>query len=450
MSGGDGWPRPSRRILALVILVVVLSALVRIVDLDRFPGLVFDEYYYAHDAIVLLHGDLAGTSATPWKPAAARSAAHPDLAKLAIAAGSAMLGDNAWGRRLPAALAGTALIALVFPLARRLGLSDGWALAALLLAASDPMLMLESRLAVLDMFVAAATVAAVYLALRYVQSDLHLGWLLACGAVLGAAVACKWSGALAGAAVLVVIAPPLVRAGLARRLLAALGLLAAVCMVVYVAASIPYFLGGHGLADWLRLQHYMATFGWGVRGDRAFASRPITWPFDVHPIWYKWALTERGLTGLLAIGNPVLWWSGAVAWVVLAVQAVVRRSWRLGLAPALAGVLYLPWLATTRQTYIYYMVPVIPFIAIVLSVGLARLAGDRRGPAPDVAGAAGPPSSDGSASPAAEGSRRRRRLAAGAFVGVTVVVGLLYIPFVIGFPVPFEYYRLVTPLTTWK
>ena len=50
------------------------------------------------------------------------SAAHLDLAKLAIAAGIEVFGDNAWGWRVPAALAGIVVIALVFPLGRRLGL----------------------------------------------------------------------------------------------------------------------------------------------------------------------------------------------------------------------------------------------------------------------------------------------------------------------------------------
>ena len=48
------------------------------------------------------------------------------------------------------------------------------------------------------------------------------------------------------------------------------------------------------------------------------------------------------------------------------------------------------------------------------------------------------------------GVRRGRRLAAWAFCLACVVVGALYVPFVLGMPVPFEYYRLLTPFTTWK
>ena len=201
-------PPVSRTVLVLVLLVVALSAAVRLVDLGRFPGTVFDEYYYVHDARAVLHGGLAGTPEEPWRPSGVRSDAHPDLAKLAIAASIAAVGDGPWGWRLPAALAGIAVIALVFPLARRLGLSDEWSLAALVLAAADPMLMLESRLAVLDMFVALCTVLSVYLGLRFVQSGFRLWWLVACAAALGAAVACKWSGLLAVLAVLVVVLPP--------------------------------------------------------------------------------------------------------------------------------------------------------------------------------------------------------------------------------------------------
>ncbi len=441
LTPAGGLPPLSRRVIAVVLLVVALSAAVRLVDLGRYRDVVFDEHYYVHDARVLLRGDLAGSAEEPWKPAAPRSVAHPDLAKLAIAAGILVAGDGPWGWRFPGALAGVALVALVFPLARRLGLSDEWALAALILAASDPMLMLHSRLAVLDIYVALFTALAVYLGLRHVESGFRAGWLVACGAALGAAVASKWSGLLALPAVLLVVGPPLWRRGGATRVLPAAAALFLPAAAVYLAASAPYFLAGHGPGDWLRLQTHMATFGWGVTGDRSFASRPVTWPFDVHPIWYAWSVGPGGTSGLLAIGDFLLWWAGVLAWVVLGVQALLRRDWRLGLAPALVAVLYLPWLLTSRQTYIYYMVPVVPFIAVLVATGLARVAGADWSPASTVAV---------SLEEAGGGGRRSGRVAAWAFCLACALVGLLYVPFVIGVPVPFDYYVLLTPFTTWK
>jgi dolichyl-phosphate-mannose--protein O-mannosyl transferase len=290
----------------------------------------------------------------------------------------------------------------------------------------------------------------VYLGLRYVQSGFRLWWLVACAAALGAAVACKWSGLLAVLAVLVVLLPPLIRHG--REVVRPVSVLAVLVLVppaVYLLSSVPYFAAGHGLGDWLRLQEYMATFGWGVSGDRPFASPPISWPFDAHPIWYRWSDGPRGTVGLLAIGNVLLWWAGVAAWVVLGLLAVLRRDWRLGVAPALVAALYLPWLLTSRQTYIYYMVPVVPFLAVLVATGLARIAGATWAQPP---GAAAPAGSDVAPDLAGErpGGRRVRRSAAWAFCVACAVVGALYVPFVLGLPVPFEYYELLTPFTTWK
>jgi dolichyl-phosphate-mannose--protein O-mannosyl transferase len=442
-------PPISRTVLALVLLVVALSAAVRLVDLGRFQETVFDEYYYVHDARALLHSGLVGAPGESWRPAGVRSVAHPDLAKLAIAAGIAVLGDDPWGWRVPGALAGIALVALVFPLARRLGLTDEWALAALMLAAADPMLMLESRLAVLDTFAALGTALSIYLALRFVQEGFRLSWLVACAAALGAAVACKWSGLLAFPAVLLVLVPPLVRGRGRVRPLPVVGILVLVSFGVYLLSSVPYFVAGHGPGDWLRLQQYMATFGWGVKGDRSFASAPRTWPFDAYPIWYKWSVDQTGTVGLLAIGNFLLWWASIAAWVCMSVLAVLRRDWRLGIVPAIVGALYLPWLLTTRQTYIYYMVPVVPFLAVLVATALGRIAGAPWATAPAARGEAGRGVLPAEVSE--EGSRRRaRRVAAWAFCLACVVVGVLYVPFVLGVPVPFDYYVLLTPFTTWK
>ena len=192
----------------------------------------------------------------------------------------------------------------------------------------------------------------------------------------------------------------------------------------------------------------MATFGWGVKGDRSFASAPRTWPFDAYPIWYKWSIGPTGTIGLLAIGNFLLWWASIAAWVCMSVLAVLRRDWRLGIVPAIVGVLYLPWLLTTRQTYIYYMVPVVPFLAVLVATALARIAGAPWAIPP------GEQTEKARGVPAAEagegGSRRGRRLAAWAFCLACAVVGALYVPFVLGVPVPFDYYVFLTPFTTWK
>ena len=72
-----------------------------------------------------------------------------------------------------------------------------WAFAALLFAAADPLLIAQSRIAMLDLFLALWTVASIYCALRYASSGRTWPWLWLCALALGAAVATKWSGSFA-------------------------------------------------------------------------------------------------------------------------------------------------------------------------------------------------------------------------------------------------------------
>ena len=233
----------------------------------------------------------------------------------------------------------------------------------------------------------------------------------------------------------------------------------------------------------------MLDFNWGVRGSMSFASRPVTWLFDAHPIWYRSFEGKEGTTGLISLGNPLLWWAGALALVVLGVRALLRRDLRLGLAPLLVALLYLPWLLTSRQAYIFYMTPVVPFLAILVASALSRIAGRRAAPCTPQAlgfgggalvaaaaiGAAGlgegllgqargalwrgGAAAAGAALAAAaviaalRGPERRLALVAAlawAYVGATAGFALAWLPFLLGYPVLFEYYQRLTWFVTWK
>jgi len=489
----------SRAIVALVLVVIALSAAVRLIDLGVFPTIVFDEHYYVHDANVLLHGHIGPLAPAPWKPGADTSLAHPPLGVLSIAAGIAALGNDPWGWRVPSALAGTALIALVYPLARRLGLAPRWALAALVLAASDTMLIAESRIGVLDPFVALWSAACIYCALRYVQSGRPARWLALTGLAGGLAVASKWSGALALLAAVAIVALDAWRrrreaatAGAGGAAASADGkapaaplhpvravlLLVALPLALYVLSYGPYFASGHTPRQWLHLQGYMATFNWGVHGSSAMASRPLTWIFDADPIWYRWALSPHGVVGLVAIGNPLLLWSSIAACLGLVWLAARRRDASLAAAPLLAAVLYLPWLLTSRQAYIYYLTPAIPFLAIAVAAALAQLSAGRSlagrpaalccaaGAALMALAAGGTPllrlgalaalivalvvaarlapADDAGPRPGVAG------VAPWLFVGAVAGLAVAWLPFVVSQAAPFAYYARLAWLTSWR
>src|SRR5918992_2373979 len=144
-----------------------------------------------------------------------QSRAHPPLGKWLIGSGIGILGYEPVGWRVAAAIAGVLTIALCFVLGRRLLASalDGrgatiGAFAAAGLLATDFLHLVQSRIAMLDVFIVLFVVAAVTAIIldrdrdRAVSRDdliwrLTLGrpWRLVAGAWLGAAAAPKGAGA---------------------------------------------------------------------------------------------------------------------------------------------------------------------------------------------------------------------------------------------------------------
>ena len=375
-------------IIMAVILVLIFSATVRLYELQRPNVLVFDETYYAKDAHTVLHGYLGPNTGYSWEPGKEISWPHPEYGKFAIALGEAAFGNASFGWRIVPAICGTLLLVLVYPLGRRFGLSPPWALLGLILAASDFLGIVQSRIATLDIFVALWSVLCIYLALRYVQTGHRLRWLFLCGLAGGLAFGTKWSGGfavVAAAAIMLLYRRRSWRQPVGPLIINALrdAVLPAVALVVlpvaaYFASYTVYFLKGHHtLSQWWALQHQMWWFNENLHATHTYASKAYTWIFDYRPVWYYWVQVHNTVHGIISIGNPLLWWASVPALLGLVVLAVRRRDRRLALLPLMVAVLYLPWLHASRTSFMYYMTPVAPFMALAVAMALRELSASR-------------------------------------------------------------------------
>jgi dolichyl-phosphate-mannose-protein mannosyltransferase len=414
-------PKSRRIVIVTVVTLIAISTVLRCWHVDQPKDYMFDEVYYAKDAKAIVDGRVGpNAKKNSWEPGDEVSWPHPEAGKFAIALGIALAGDRPVGWRLSSVVAGVVLLCCIYPLARRLGLPRPWALAALLMAAADPLNLVQSRIATLDVFVAMWTVVCILFALRYVQERRSL-WLLMSGVVGGLALATKWSGALAlvAAAAIVLLAPRLAAQAPEDRAPAPAGetgtpdpppaddqhsrseasgirsswrpvvsgaLLAVVCLVavplvVYLLSYSQYFWSGHTWSDWRELHRQMWHFNLTLSAPHSYASAPVTWIADYRPVWYSFLDTDGMYEGVVATGNPFLWWTAIAALVAVPVASLRGRgSGGALLTAVVVAILYLPWMAVTRTSFLYYMAPVAPMLAILVAQALWHVSG--AGPEP--------------------------------------------------------------------
>jgi dolichyl-phosphate-mannose-protein mannosyltransferase len=405
-------------------VVALGAATVRLAGLTTPAGLVFDEIFYARNACRFVI-DTARCGIEDLV-----SGAHPPLGNWLVGIGIRLFGYDEFGWRIASAVAGIVSVALLYVLVRRLlagqvsaPAATVGATAAAALLATDFLHLVQSRVAMLDSFVTLFVIAVVLFVVldgrrrrgprgedlgapRWLQL-LSLGrpWRLAAGIALGLAVAVKWSGGYVaiGLVVLLVaweVAATSSRAGddprigwgraigraFRREVGPSLVLLGLVPLIVYVASYAGRVDGNLVALPWREgsawreiAEHQLAMlrFHVGLAGDHPYESAPWSWVLLKRPVAYSFASDAGAYREVLAIGNPLTWWSGAVALGAVGVRWVragagLARPEAVLLVAALST--YLPWLVLSgsrTQVFIWYLLPTLPFLYAALGVWAA-------------------------------------------------------------------------------
>lgn len=369
------------------LVVTLLAAVLRLVDLGHPRELAFDETYYVKDAWSLWLLGYEGTWGDGADEAFANGGAlplgedgsfivHPPLGKWLIALGMAIGGPHdPVGWRLATALAGAATVLVVYLLARRLTGSVVAATLAGALLAIDGLSIVMSRMALLDGILTLFLLLGALFILLDRQRTIPLlerrddddpmpmwgavlwrrPWLIAAGLALGAASAVKWSGlyALAGFGLYVVVTDALARrrAGVVLWPTAAAFRQGPVSFVLLVLPALGVYLaswtgwlvtaGGYDrqsdpnplVALW---NYHEAMYGFhvGLSRGHAYQSAAWEWPFLLRPTSF-WVASDPGPCGadhciatVSSIPNPLIWYAGVAAAVYLVVLLV--RAWLRG------------------------------------------------------------------------------------------------------------------------
>lgn len=477
------------------LLVTVLAAVLRLVNLGHPHQLAFDETYYVKDSWSLWTLGYEGT----WGKNADEAfvtlqqlplsdvgsfVVHPPLGKWIIALGMAVGGpDDTVGWRIAVAVLGTASVLLTYLVARRLSRSIAVGTVAGLLLAIDGLSIVLSRTALLDgpltffvllgaLFVLVDRDRTLPLIERAdpVAPDPMWGrvfwrrpWLVAAGVALGAACAVKWSGlyALAAFGLYVVVTDALARrrAGVVLWPTSAAFQQGPVSFVLLVLPALATYLaswtgwlttsGGYArqsdpnplIALW-NYHEAILNFHVGLTKGHPYASPAWEWPFLLRPtaVWVASDPAPCGVDHCIAaistIPNPIIWYASVAAAVYLVYRLV--RAWILRL-PVGGPALTFP-LVGLAATYVpWLMFPertIFQFYTVTMAPFLViALAVALRA----IAGRRDDP--------------LRRRQAGErtvfVFLGFVVVISAFYYPVWTGMSVPYDFWLIHNWLPGW-
>lgn len=358
----------------------------------------------------------------------------------------------AW--RLPSVVFGTLAVLFTGLAAQRIfGTVFAGALASTLVLL-DTLVLGASRIALLDIFAAGFTMAAVWAATFPTKRG-----IVGSAVLLGLGFASKYSVVFAGPGVLALLFWTHRRAGAMtrRRFDLAIASYIVLPLVVWVASYWPWWnlwIRDQGLGwaarHWYDIQK--AAFGWGVSGyaSHPYSSPPGQWFTMAKPTWYYhvWGLPDGKEGWVYSIGNPALWWIAAVVVVGALLAVPLRWLWRLRgseprtalgvtttvkvvpmspraqaiiLTSLLPAVAYGGFFLVDRATFLFYMALVVPLLCLPLAGALDALW--RRGlPA--------------------------RLVVAGALAAILIGF-VVYYPLVVAAPLSCEQYQDIMDLLPW-
>ncbi len=363
----------TRRDLALALLLVVIAGGLRFWRLQQPNELVFDEVYFVEQGKNYLRGK---EFMDP----------HPPFAKLAIGASVALFGGEASGYRVFNAACGTVLVGVAYLTGRKL-LGDGLAAFATAAAvAFDGLFIVDSRIAVIDIWYVTFGAISYLLLFQYLRTpplERRPGILVLLGIALGLNLASKlfipaftWMTVVFFLAVISVHAERLHRSKQPwARGLAPAALVTCAATAMYLAVFLPHYWLGWWHSIWDIPKYFKDVIGYEAAvadATHPYSSKWYTWPFLLRPVWYHFKDVPNDpshVVGVWGGGNPILWWGGFAAILVAFARGVRERHFASVFLCTAFVLHYVVWSWIGRTLFQYHYLP--SLYASLLALGMA-------------------------------------------------------------------------------
>ena len=356
---------------------IALAALIlRLLHLGTPKGFVFDEVYYVDGARDYLKYGVEVTGADP------EFVVHPPVGKWLIALGIKLFGDNEFGWRFMGAFLGSVMVILIALITQRLFRNAFLTICASALLAMDGLALVQSRTALLDIYLSFFILLATYFFV--------MRWHWWTGIALGLAIATKWSGlyflALFDAIALYRAFTLHTGRKLVRPTLKTFLQYAIFPISIYFTSWTGWFVSNRGwardyssniIASFLHYHSQMLGFHTGLVEKHSYQANPWSWLVMGRPTSFYYQSpkncgADNCAQEVLALGTPFLWWLGAIAlavvivfWIRSFAQKLYEPSLNIIIVGIAAG--YLPWFFFQKRTvFSFYAIVFEPFLILAI------------------------------------------------------------------------------------
>lgn len=372
--------------LLLFGLILFFALFSRLFHLGYPSQMYFDEIYHVPTAILMQNGDFQ----TPFNfhSSSANQAnidwLHPPLAKYFQALSIAMFGVTAVAWRLPSVIFSLFTLIVFYFMVRFLGqnflfkkesnikkldLSINLSLIACFFLSLDGLFLVQSRIAMNDIFVLFFTLMAIFIYVIYLVNKKSL-MLLVSGALFGLALASKWSALWI---LLFLLIKELLMLKSVKKIPFLLFSLLLTPAFIYLLVYLPMFWQGQNLSDFFVLQKTILLSQLTNPNTHLYSSSPLIWIFNLRPVWYFTSpLSTFWSANIYALENPLLGFYMLIAFFASIfflmkhkLSVLAHKNIYFILLLYLSS--FLPWIIFSRIMFFYHYLLAIPFLLILLS-----------------------------------------------------------------------------------
>lgn len=363
-------------------------------------GTYFDEIYHARTAYEMINHMYCYENT------------HPPLGKAFIALGVLMFGMNPFGWRFMGTLFGVLMLPIFYVFSKKFFKESWLSTVTTVLFAFDFMHYAQTRIATIDVFVTLFIILAYYFMYCYTRKSFYDSSLLStfiplglCGIAMGFSWACKWTGIYASAGLCVIFFLTMIQRfreyiyaskhpnvsthgihhqqilqSFYPKFFKTIGFccifFVLIPALIYILSYIPMSDGtDNGLIQRVvDNQKSMFSYHSELEATHSFSSNWYEWPMMKRPIWfYSGEVSETVKEGISSFGNPLVWWAGIPAFIMVLYFGFLERDRRGRFLTLSYLSQYLPWVFIGRVVFIYHYFPSVPFVVLMVGYCMKKI-----------------------------------------------------------------------------